>query len=185
MDMSSRECHGRAVSSTPTRPTALLLLGALWLSAALQAAAPWTDSLTQQALDAGFLTRLPPTVSETFGLTKPKEGTEVRQLLTKQGHQVRTFNVSVANHADLIVLDLNAQSGATLAYLLSPEGKLRKAVSYLPPGDAKPLSAAEAEAGFKHQKQYWSARAKTVPAAAAPAAPPKPATSPVQPGHGT
>jgi hypothetical protein len=147
-------------------------------------APPWAQTLAQQALDNGFLTRLPPSVSVALGLVKPQEGTDVRQILTKQGHQVRTFNVSVANHADLIILDLNGQSGATLAYLLSPDGKLRKAVSYQPPGDAKPLSTAEAEPGFKHQKQYWSARAKTVPAAAAPAAPAKPATSPVQPGHG-
>jgi len=172
MDISSRECHGRAAISTLTRTTALLLLGGLWLSAALQAASPWTDSLTQQALDSGFLTRLPPTVSEAFGLTKPKEGTEVRQLLTKQGHQVRTFNVSVANHADLVVLDLNAHSGATVAYLLSPDGQLRKAVSYQGNGEPKALSAADAQAGFNREKHYWSARAQKPPAAPAPAAAP-------------
>ena len=172
MHMSSRECHGRA-AITLTRPAALLLLGGLWLSAALQAAPPWTDSLTQQALDSGFLTRLPSTVSETFGLTKPKEGTEVRQLLTKQGHQVRTFNVSVANHTDLVVLDLNAHSGATVAYLLSPDGQLRKAVSYQGNGEPKALSAADAQAGFNREKHYWSARAQKPPAAPAPpAAPP-------------
>jgi hypothetical protein len=154
------------------RRTALVLLGGLWLAAALEAAAPWTDSLTQQALDTGFLTRLPPTVSEAFGLTKPKEGTEVRQLLTKQGHDVRTFNVSVANHADVVVLDLNAHSGATVAYLLSPDGKLRKAVSYQGNGEPKALSAADAQAGFNREKHYWSARAqKPSPAPPPPAAP--------------
>ena len=164
----------------------MALVTAALLTAPLGAASspPWAQTLAQQALDNGFLTRLPPSVSVALGLVKAQEGTDVRQILTKQGHQVRTFNVSVANHADLIVLQLNAQSGATVAYLLSPDGKLRKAVSYQPPGDdAKPLSTAEAEAGFKQQRQYWSARAKTVPAAAAPAAPAAPATPPVQPGH--
>jgi hypothetical protein len=160
------------MDTTLARPTALLLLGGLWLAAALKAAGPWTDALTQQALDSGFLTRLPPTVSEAFGLTKPKEGTEVRQLLTKQGHEVRTFNVSVANHADVVVLDLNAQNGATVAYLLSPDGQLRKAVSYHGNGEPKALSAADAQAGFNREKHYWSARAqKPSPAAAPPAAP--------------
>jgi hypothetical protein len=164
----------------------MALVAAALFTAALEAASSaWAQSLTQQALDNGFLTRLPPSVSVALGLAKAQEGTDVRQILTKHGHQVRTFNVGVANHADVIVVDLNAQSGATLAYLLSPDGKLRKAVSYQPPGDAKPLSTAEAEAGFKVQRQYWSARAKAVPASAAPAAPAAPAASSAQPGHGT
>ena len=149
------------------------------------ASSPWAQTLSQQTLDNGFLTRLPPAVSVALGLAKPQEGTDVRQILTKHGHQVRTFNVSVANHADVIVLDLNAQSGATLAYLLSPDGKLRKAVSYQPPGgEAKTLSTAEAQAGFNQQRQYWSARAKAVPASPAPASAP-PAAPPAQPGHGS
>jgi hypothetical protein len=164
----------------------MALVSAASFTAPLEAASPpWAQSLTQQALDNGFLTRLPPSVSVALGLAKAQEGTDVRQLLTKHGHQVRTFNVGVVNHAEVIVVDLNAQSGATLAYLLSPDGKLRKAVSYQPPGDAKPLSAAEADAGFKRQRQYWSAQAKAAPASAAPTAPAAPAASPAQPGHGT
>jgi hypothetical protein len=162
-----------------------LITAALFTACLEAASTPWAQALSQQALDNGFLTRLPPSVSVALGLAKPQEGTDVRQILTKQGHQVRTFNVSVANHADVIVLDLNAQSGATLAYLLSPDGKLRKAVSYQPPAEAKTLSTAEAQAGFKRERQYWSGRAKTVPASAAPAAPASPAASPAQPGHGT
>ncbi len=156
------------------RTTGLVtLLAGTLLAGALEAAAPWTQTLTQQALDSGFLTRLPPTVSVVFGLTKPEEGTEVRQLLDKHGHQVRTFNVGVANHADVVVLDLDAHSGASVAYLLSPDGQLRKAVSYKMGGaEAKPLPLAEAQAGFSRVKHYWSARAqKTGQAPAAPAAP--------------
>ncbi len=137
---------------------------------ALQAAAPWAETLTQQALDSGFLTRLPPSVSTALGLAKPEDGTEVRQLLTKQSHQVRSFNVSVAKHSDLVVLDLNAQSGASVAYLVSPDGQLRKAVSYQAGGEARPLSTANAQAGFAREKHYWSSRAHksaATPAAAA------------------
>ena len=147
------------------------------LAGTLQAAAPWAQTLSQQALDSGFLTRLPPNVSTAFGLTKAEEGTEVRQLLTKQGHQIKTFNVSVANHADVVVLNLNGQSGASVAYLLSPDGELRKAVSYQGAGEVKPLGAADAKAGLAHEKRYWSARAKSAPAAA-------PATPAAQSGSG-
>src|SRR4029077_1189811 len=100
-------------------------------------------TLTREALDSGFLSRLPPNVSVVFGLAKPEEGTDVRQLLSKEGHQVRTFNVSVANHADVVIFNVNAQSGSTVAYLLAPDGQLRKAVAYQPGGEARPLSAAD------------------------------------------
>ena len=76
-------------------------------------ASPWTQTVTQQALDSGFLTRLPPAVSVAFGLTKPEEGTEVRQLLTKEGHRIRTFNVSVANGSAVQVRGLLFWNGTS------------------------------------------------------------------------
>ena len=139
-----------------------LLLGTCLIAAAgvaRGASPPWTQSLTQQALDSGFLTRLPPAVSVAFGLTKPDEGTEVRQLLTKDGHRVRTFNVGVANHADLVIYNLTARTGAGVAYLLTPEGKLRKAVSVQAGKDVQPLAPADAQAGLGREAHFWSARA--------------------------
>ena len=132
----------------------------------------WVQTLTQEALDSGFLSRLPPNVSVVFGLSKPQEGTDVRQLLAKEGHQVRTFNVSVANHADIVIFNVNAQSGTTVAYLVGPDGQLRKAVAYQTGGEAKDLSAADAKAGMAREKKYWSARAKAAQNASSPAAPP-------------
>jgi hypothetical protein len=161
------------------RRIALVTLAAAAVFAgALQAAStPWAQTLSQQALDSGFLSRLPPNVSLVFGLAKAQEGTDVRQLLSKEGHQVRTFNVSVANHADVVIFNVNAQSGATIAYLITPDGKLRKAVAYPSGGQAKELSAADAKAGLAREKKFWSARAKSAPAAA-------PATPPAQSGSG-
>lgn len=141
-----------------------LILGA---GTARGASPPWTETLTQRALDSGFLTRLPPAVSATFGLTKPEQGTEVRQLLSKDGHRVRTFNVGVANHAELVVYNLNAQTGTGVAYLLTPDGKLRKAVSYKAGQDVRPLAEADAEAGLAHERHFWSARAHSAANASA------------------
>jgi hypothetical protein len=168
------------------------LVAGMLLAGALEAATPaapakpakpattWAQTLIQEALDSGFLSRLPPNVSVVFGLAKPEEGTDVRQLLSKDGQQIRTFNVSVANHADVVIFNVNAQTGATAAYLLTPEGQLRRAVSYKPGGQARDLGAAEAKSGFAHEKQFWSARArKSAPAPAAPAPPP----APPGPGH--
>lgn len=145
----------------------LTVSGFLPCTPLLAATTPWAERLTQQALNAGFLTRLPPTVSTAFGLPKAAEGSDVRQLLTKDGHRIRTFNVSVASHSDLVVFNVDAQKGATTAYLLSPDGQLRKAVSYQAGGQAQPIAPADAQAGFAREKRYWSARAKKVPATAA------------------
>ena len=156
--------------------TGLMTLAAGIFAATLQAATPWASTLSQQALDSGFLTRLPPNVSTAFGLAKAQEGTEVRQLLNKQGHQVRTFNVSVANHSDVVVLNFNAQSGASVAYLISPDGQLRKAVSSQVNADSKPVSTADAQAGFAREKKFWSARARSAPSPAPAAPAPQPAS---------
>jgi hypothetical protein len=139
---------------------------------------PWVPILTQEALDSGFLSRLPPNISLVFGLAKPQEGTDVRQLLDKEGHRVRTFNVSVANHSDVVLFNVDAQSGATVAYLLSPDGQLRKAVAYKTGGEARELSAADAKTGLSHERQFWSARAKKSPQAQA-----APAPAPKEPSH--
>jgi hypothetical protein len=159
------------------------LAAAAVFAGTLQAASttPWAQTLSLQALESGFLSRLPPNVSVVFGLAKPQEGTDVRQLLSKEGHQVRTFNVSVANHADVVIFNVNAQSGATVAYLITPDGQLRKAVAYQSGGQAKELSVADAKAGLAHEKKFWSARAKS---AKPPAAPATPATPAAQSGSG-
>ncbi len=137
------------------------LIAGTGLAAAAKSSGQWVQTLTQQALDSGFLSRLPPNVSVELGLVKAQEGTDVRQLLEKQGHQVHTFNVTVANHADVVIFNVNAQSGATVAYLVSPDGQLRKAVTFQTGGQARELSAADAKAGMTREKKYWSARARS------------------------
>jgi hypothetical protein len=138
------------------------------LAVGVRAAEPWAPKLAQQALDSGFLTRLPPDVSKALGLAKPDEGTDVRQLLTKVGHQVRTFNVGVIDHRQLVIFNLNARSGESVAYLLGPDGTLRKAVTYQTGGETQPLAPDKASAGLTREAHFWAARAKAAAAAPAP-----------------
>jgi hypothetical protein len=126
----------------------------------LASTSPWAKTLAQQALDSGFLSRLPPNVSAVFGLARPPEGTDVRQLVSKGADEVRTFNVNVANHADIVIFNVNAQSRATKAYLITPDGQLRRAVAYQPGGQSRELSDADGKAGLAREKEFWSARAK-------------------------
>jgi hypothetical protein len=130
------------------------------LAGSAQARPPWTQVLTQEALSSGFLTRLPPAVSVALGLAKAEEGTDVRQLISKAGHRVRTFNVCVANQADLVMFDVDAHSAATVAYLIGADAKLRKAVSYQAGGQAQELPVADARAGLAREVSFWSARAR-------------------------
>jgi hypothetical protein len=129
----------------------------------------WIASLTRQTLASGFLTRLPPTVSVALGLAKGSEGTDVRQLLNKSGHQVRTFNVCVARQSDLVIFDVDAHTGATGAWLIGADGQLRKAVSYQAGGEAREMGAADARAGLARETRFWSARARHTSAPQAPA----------------
>ncbi|MBV9317296.1 MAG: hypothetical protein JOZ34_07520 [Gammaproteobacteria bacterium] len=152
----------------------MVLIAGVALADTAKPPGQWVETLTHEALDSGFLSRLPPNVSVVFGLAKAKDGTDVRQLLAKEGHQVRTFNVSVANHNDVVIFNVNAQSGATVAYLVGPDGQLRKAVSYQTGGEAQDLSPADAKAGMAREKKYWATRAKSGQhASSAPAAAPK------------
>jgi hypothetical protein len=150
-------------------PTTLLALAALLATMAGAAPAPavaanlpWTEALTQQALSSGFLTRLPPTVSVALDLPKAKEGADVRALISKSGHQVRTFNVCLARHGDLVVFNVNARTATTVAYLIGVDARLRKAVSYQAGGEAREIPAGEARAGLAREVRFWSARARHV-----------------------
>jgi hypothetical protein len=120
----------------------------------------WIAALTQQALNAGYQATLPPNVSLILGLAAGGKSVPVKQLVTRAEQKVRTFNVSVAHHRDLIIFSVDEATQATVAYLLAPGGKLRKAVSYQIGAEPRQLSAAEARAGFAAEVRYWSGRAR-------------------------
>jgi hypothetical protein len=121
---------------------------------------PWTAVLTQQALTAGHPSTLPPNLSVVLGLAAQGKSIEVRQLVTRAEQKVRTFNVSVAHHRDLVIFSVDEGTQTTVAYLLTPGGKLRKAVSYQTGGPPRELSAAEAKVGFAGEVRYWSGLAR-------------------------
>jgi hypothetical protein len=150
------------MSARPLAAAWLIFVAGAALADPVQGTALWTQTLTQQALTSGFLTRLPPAVSTALGLPKADQGTEVRQLLRKSGPHVRTFNVSVANHEALVIFNVDARSGETVAYLLAPDGSLRRAVSYPAGGAASALDAAQGRAGLAREVRFWSARARRV-----------------------
>lgn len=123
---------------------------------------PWTAVLTQQALAAGYPATLPPNLSMVLGLATQGKSVQVRQLVTRAEQKVRTFNVSVAHHRDLVIFLVDEGTQATVAYLLGPGSRLRKAVSYQIGAQPRELSASEAHAGYVAEVRYWSGRAQEV-----------------------
>ena len=123
---------------------------------------PWTDVLTQQAVAAGYPATLPPNLSMVLGLATQGKSVKVKQLVTRAEQKVRTFNVSVTHHRDLVIFFVDEGTQATVAYLLGPGGRLRKAVAYQIGAQPRELSASEAHAGYVAEVRYWSGRAQEV-----------------------
>jgi hypothetical protein len=174
---------------------ALVLAGGLGLAHA-ENAPRWTDALTKEATTSGFQATLPPHVSMVLGLTKKGESIAVRQLVSRAGQKVHTFNVVVADKGDIVVFVVNEKEQSTVAYLLTARGTLRGAVSYQTGGEPHELAASEAKPGLAREIRYWSdyAAGGSAPKppgaqqrvkAPNPADVPKPADSPKPPGGPT
>ena len=114
-------------------------------------------SLTQLALRVGSDGTLPPHLVSVLGVGAHGAGLPVRQLVLREGQEVRVYNVSVANHSDLVILRHDEAAHTTAAYRFSPKGKLRMAVSYADGGDSREMPASEAQARFAGEINYWSA----------------------------
>jgi hypothetical protein len=158
------------------------LLCGVTLAATGGGATPWTEVLTQRALAGGYPGTLPPHLSMVLGLTRKPTGLPVRRLVSRNDLTVRTLNVSVARHQDVVLLLDDLRNQSTAAYLVSTGGKLRKAVSYHNGEAPQELSAAEAQTGFAEEVRYWSEEATHVkPAGQAPAGAPAATPTPVPP----
>jgi hypothetical protein len=120
----------------------------------------WISGLTEQTLRQGTDATLPPHLSVVLGLTDHGESTPVRQIAVRVDHEVRAFNVCSSNHRNLVIFTVDEATQVTTAYLLSPDGKLLKAVSYSPAEPTRKLPTSEARTGFTRAVQYWSGRAQ-------------------------
>ena len=138
---------------------ALLLLGSVPSLGHTQNATTSTEVLTQKALTSGFQAKLPPHISVVLGLAKQEASLDVRQLVGRVDQKVHTLNVSVANHRDVVLFLVDERAQSTVAYLIAPRGKLRKAVSYRTGGEPQELTAAEARPGLAREIRYWSSYA--------------------------
>jgi hypothetical protein len=111
--------------------------------------------LIDAVIRKGPASQLPAHLSVVLGVSGVEQPTAVKQAVMRDGTTVRTFNVSTANHSDVVMITYNEQSRSSKAYLLSPQGKLRKAVSFQAGAPASERSLAEASSDFSTEIKFW------------------------------
>lgn len=148
----------RKVDGTRVWPLVAVALAA-WTLAALASAqgAPYSlrgviDAVVQKGPD----NQLPAHLSLVLGLNKGEQATTVKQAVLRDGSTVRTFNVRTSNHDDVVMMAYDEQSRSMKAYLVSPGGKLLKAVAYQAGAPATQRSAAEARGDFAAEVKFWT-----------------------------
>jgi hypothetical protein len=149
------------------------LLAATLLGTAAQAATSWAETLAAQALKVGPTSQLPPHLTEVLGLSGNGEGLAVRQLASRDGFTVRTFNVGAQAPHRVVVMVADEAARSTVAYLVTPHGHLGRALQYHAGEAPQELPTAAAKAGFAAEVRFWS-RVAAAPAAAPAATPAAP-----------
>lgn len=119
------------------------------------AASPVFRSLIAATLRQGPDGQLPPHLSVVLGISRIEQSIAVKQAVLRGAHEVHVFNVSKANHDDVVLLIYSDQSESTRAYLISKNGKLRKAVFFQGSEPALLQSAAESKDDFATELKFW------------------------------
>jgi hypothetical protein len=113
-------------------------------------------SVIDAVVQNGPVNRLPAHLSLVLGLNEGEQGPAVKQAVMRDGTLVRTFNVRIANHGDVVMMAYDEQSRSMKAYFVSEKGKLRKAVAYQAGAPATERSAAEARGDFAKEIRFWT-----------------------------
>lgn len=133
-----------------------LLIAAGWLALSSATAATPLSALIDRTIASGGDATLPPNLSIVLGLASHGHATPVKQLMVREGKTVHMFNVD-ANHRHEIVLAIADEDAKVVtAYLMSPAGRLRKAVTYRNGEQPAAIPRAHAAAGFAAERDAWT-----------------------------
>ncbi len=100
--------------------------------------------------------QLPAHLSVVLGISRAEQQTPVKQAVIRDRQTVHTFNVCVAKHDDVVLMNVDEQDHSTKAYLVSAAGVLRKAVSYRAGAPAIERSTAEARGDLANEIKFWT-----------------------------
>jgi hypothetical protein len=137
---------------------AWLMVGVAFFAMACAHGSPNSlGDLIDAVIRKGPASQLPAHLSVVLGVSGVEQPTAVKQAVMRDGNTVRTFNVSTANRSDVVIITYNEQSRSSKAFLVSPEGKLRKAVSFQAGAPATERSLVEARSDFATEIKFWMA----------------------------
>jgi hypothetical protein len=107
-----------------------------------------------RTLKEGAHAKLPPHLSTLLGLTEEKE-CPVVQGVVRTGSLVQGFDVSTADHKDVIIFAVSEPTNDQTLYLTSRDGALRKVVVVEQGVGRVQKITAEDRKGFEKERQFW------------------------------
>jgi hypothetical protein len=138
----------------------ILILGfaALSVAQAQKGSAPKTDKrlvlAVNKTLEQGHDAFLPPHISHLLGISPDEQKVPVKQF-AEMGEIIKGFEVSAANHNDIVIFVENHSQGDSTFYLLSARSTVRRVVSIKAGvGYDRAPTAADRKA-LSSEEQYW------------------------------
>jgi hypothetical protein len=127
-------------------------------SAASKTTSPF-DRAIQRALDEGHDAVLPPHISHLLGISPQEHEVAIKQFV-EMGEPIRGFEVSTAEHNNVVLfVESRAQKQSTF-YLTSRRGTLRKVLAVIEGVGYARIPSKEDRQAFEKEKQYWADRLK-------------------------
>lgn len=150
----------RSLARRKMRNGLLLMLLAVWgvRSPAQKTAAAKTTSPLARAIDRtlaeGHDAILPPHVSNLLGLSPDEHQVPVKQFY-EMGELIRGFEVSTAEHNNVVIFVENRAQNQTMFYLMSKHGTLRKVLAVIAGTGYSRRPTQQDREAFEKEKQRW------------------------------
>jgi hypothetical protein len=136
----------------------MLLMVPLLVAQAPTSAAPKAKSRLATAIDRtleqGHDAVLPPHVSHLLGISPEEHEVPVKQF-AEMGEPIRGFEVSAAEHKNLVLFVESRANNQSTFYLSSPRGTLRKVLAVIEGVGYARVPTKDDREAFEKEKQYW------------------------------
>lgn len=134
----------------------LLALGSLAQSQTAAAPKPKSglSAAINRTLEEGHDAILPPHISHLLGISPEEHEIPVKQF-AEMGEVVRGFEVSSAEHNNVVLFVENRTEKQSTFYLASRRGILRKVLAVIEGTGYARVPTKDDRAAFEKEKQYW------------------------------
>jgi len=138
---------------------AFVLLPVSWLAAQSQKHVPPQTksslaSAIDRTLDQGHDAILPPHVSHLLGISPEEHEVPVKQLV-QMGEPIRGFEISTAEHNNVVIFVESRAEKQSTFYLTSRRGTLRKVLSVIDGVGYARVPTKDDRETFDQEKQHW------------------------------